>query len=243
MKKYVSLILVLFFLTSCEQATTKTKVTEERTSKADTLKKAGFAESNPNNGATRKTNSTDDAATAIQHYKNGVDLYEKGDINGAIEQFKLSINNYSGNHQASHYLGRIYFELNQTGLALSYYEDAIGYDPNDSLSMMGMGQIYAGMGDFTTAKMYYDKTIKIAPNFSVVYYNRGTLYGMNKFYNSALQDLDQSIKLDNTNAMAYLNRGLVHYHMKETEKACEDWQTASNMGLAKGDEAINAYCK
>jgi len=66
---------------------------------------------------------------------------------------------------------------------------------------------------------------------------------MQKQYHSSLNDLNKSIALDPSNANAYLNRGLAHYFLKDLDKACEDWQQAADMGLKKGIEAVDIYCK
>jgi tetratricopeptide (TPR) repeat protein len=180
---------------------------------------------------------------AMNAYNQGLKLYQEGDLEGALVQFKSSLANYPENSNACHYLGRIYYDLGQKGLSLAYYEDAVRFNLNDTVSMLGIGQVYFDMGDLVNAKEYYDMTIENAPFYGLAYYNRGTMLGMQKQYHSALNDLNKSIELDPSNANAFLNRGLAHFFLKDMEKACEDWNQAADMGLAKGIEAVEIYCK
>lgn len=180
---------------------------------------------------------------AVSAYNGGINLYKKGDLQGALVQFKTSLENYPENSATNHYLGRIYYDLGQKDLALSYYEDAVRFNLEDSVSMLGIGQVYFDMGDMTKAKEYYDMTIDNAPFYGLAYYNRGTMLGMQKQYHSSLNDLNKAIELDPTNANAFLNRGLAYFFLKDMDKACEDWNQAADMGLAKGVEAVEIYCK
>lgn len=184
-----------------------------------------------------------DKQAAMNAYNQGLKLYQEGDMEGALVEFKTVLDNYPENSNAYHYLGRIYYELGQKGLSIAYYEDAVRYDLNDTISMLGIGQVYYDMGDLTKAKEYYDMTIENAPFYGLAYYNRGTMLGMQKQYHSSLNDLNKSIELDPGNSNAYLNRGLAHFFLKDMEKACEDWHQAADMGLAKGVEAVEIYCK
>lgn len=185
----------------------------------------------------------DNMNVAMNAYQQGLKLYQEGNLEEALVQFKTSLANYSENSNASHYLGRIYYDLGQKDLSLSYYEDAVRINLNDTVSMLGIGQVYFDMGNLAKAKEYYDMTIENAPSYGLAYYNRGTMLGMQKQYHSSLNDLNKSIDLDPTNANAFLNRGLAHYFLKEMDKACEDWNQAADMGLKKGVEAVDYYCK
>ncbi len=180
---------------------------------------------------------------AINSYNAGVDFYDRGNVEDAMGQFKLSLEYFPENSKASHYMARIYFEKGEKGLALSYYEDAVRYDPADSVSILGIGQVYFDMGSYDKAMEYYDKAVEAGPKYGLAYYNRGTLLGMQEKFIPALDDLNKSIKLEPENPNAYLNRGLAYFFLQQLDAACKDWHKASEMGLEKGKEAVDFYCK
>ena len=253
MKQLVILLVLIGMITSCDQPVSAKKKTNSN------LKTTGIEKGSPDtsiavvrlpepgmpliDSSYTNPSEQDMRKMAMQLYNDGVDSYKNGKYDDALDQFKASIENYSENAQAYHYLGRIYFEKGQKGLSISYYEDAIGYDANDSVSTLSIGQVYFEMGDGSKALDFYNKAIEMAPNFALAYYNRGTLLGMQKQYDASLQDLNKSIKIDPSNGNAFVNRGLAYYYLKDMDKACESWKEAARMGMEKGMEAVELYCK
>ena len=142
-------------------------------------------------------------------YNAGVDFYDRGQTEQALEQFKTSLEYFPENGpKAAHYLGRIYFEKGDKELALSYYEDAIRYDPVDSVSILSLGQVYFDMQNFEKAMEYYNKAIEAGPAYGLAYYNRGTLLGMQNEYMLALDDLNKSIRTRSEKSQCLPEQGL-----------------------------------
>lgn len=245
MRKLFLMLVIVGVVSACGQPSQKKEENKTTSDLQDTLKKEVPQK--------QKLQSLDSLAPppspdnnmqiAMTAYSQGLNLYQEGDLQGALVQFKTSLENFPENSNACHYLGRIYYDLGQKGLSLSYYEDAVRINLDDTVSMLGIGQVYFDMGDLVKAKEFYDMTIENAPSYGLAYYNRGTMLGMQKQYHSSLNDLNKSIEFDPGNSNAYLNRGLAHFFLKDMEKACEDWHQAADMGLEKGVEAVEIYCK
>jgi tetratricopeptide (TPR) repeat protein len=252
MKQLFFITGLVFLLSSCGQPSGNGRETgsERQTSKkvtrySDTIK----------DGILKITPTGEDTVISLQDMKNehmraaqanydaGVRYYNNGDLDNALSQFKSSLEYFPNNSQAAHYIARIYFEKGEKTLSLSYYEDAVRLNPEDSVSMLAIGQVYFDMRNFDKAMEYYDMTVGIAPKYGLAYYNRGTLFGMQKKYIPALDDLNLSIKLNPENPNAYLNRGLAYFYLENRDAACKDWSKASEMGLEKGTEAFETYCK
>lgn len=253
MKALVFILLISLILGSCDQAPKKepqkkTANTQAATEiiKKDSTKEEGvlrIVPPNKENILPIEDMQNPEMQRALSSYNSGVDEYNKGNIEDALSLFKNSLEYYPENSKASHYIARIYFGRGEKGLALSYYKDAVEYDPADSVSILGIGQVYFDMGDYTRAMEYYNKAVDAGPKYGLAYYNRGTLYGMQQQFIPAVDDLNLSIKLDPNNSNAYLNRGLAYYFLKQLDAACEDWHKAADMGLEKGVEAVDFYCK
>ena len=65
------------------------------------------------------------------NFKSGVELYNNGNYNEAINSFVKIINN--GEHSGSLYfnLGNSYYKLNDTPNSIYYFEKALKLNPND----------------------------------------------------------------------------------------------------------------
>ncbi len=251
MKQLIYMAVVSLLLASCGQRTAESSKATERQkataelSKRDTIK----------DGILRMTSTGKDTIIPLEQMQNeymraaqstyeaGVEYYEMGDLDNALTQFKSSLDYFPENGKAAHYLARIYFEKGEKTLALSYYEDAVELNPQDSVSLLAIGQVYFDLREFELAMKYYNEAIESAPYYGLAYYNRGTLHGMKQEFMPALDDLNKSIKLDPSNPNAYLNRGLAYFFLENREAACNDWEKAAEMGLEKGVEAVETYCK
>lgn len=248
---YYSLVISIVLISCGQPASKETKANEpNQKPKVDFVKKDSVKE-----GVLRimppqkdtiipiQNMQNEEMQMAINSYNDGVDFYNRGDVENAMGLFKTSLEYFPKNSKAAHYMARIYFEKGEKGLALSYYEDAVRYDPADSVSILGIGQVYFDMGSYDQAMEYYDKAVEAGPKYGLAYYNRGTLLGMQEKYIPALDDLNKSIKLEPENPNAYLNRGLAYFFLQQLDAACKDWHKASEMGLEKGTEAVDFYCK
>ena len=248
---FISLFITIV-LSSCDQAAPKETETKEQPQqeaaeviKNDTVKEGVLRIVPPKKDTVVNLENMQprEMQIAVESYNSGVEFYEQGKIDDAMAHFKTSLEYFPENSKAAHYLARIYFEKGQKGLALSYYEDAASYDPQDSVSILGIGQVYFDMGSYDKAMEYYNKAVETGPAYGLAYYNRGTLLGMQEKFIPALDDLNKSIELDPENPNAYLNRGLAYYFLKQLDAACKDWNKANDMGLEKGKEAVDFYCK
>ncbi len=180
---------------------------------------------------------------AQTQFKNGTVYYKDGEIQKAIDAFKLSLEYKADNDRAFYNLGKIYYEQGQKDLAITYYQDAVNINENDSLSLLGIGLILYEKAKYPEALEYYNRAIDVAPQYAMAYFNRGTMLGQNRQYEQSLSDLTNAIKYDPEFSESYINRGLAYFYKKDLDNACKDWQKAADMGNPKGVEAVNIYCK
>ncbi len=175
-------------------------------------------------------------------FNNGMQYYQEGSYEQAIDAFKMVLQMDENNDKAFFNLGKIYAMQGQPDLALSYYEDAVRLNPNDSASLLGIGMYYYNLGDFNNALSYYNRSIEAGPGYAMAYYNRGTVSGQMKNYAESLADLTKAIELDPNNDQAYMNRGLAYFYSKKNDMACLDWKKAAEMGNPEAVKAVGLYC-
>jgi tetratricopeptide (TPR) repeat protein len=255
MKKYIFILLSALVIVSCDQKQVSNndndgkidnkpaKLEVTTSDQAEQNKKEGIIVTQNQSPGSPSMMTQEDNERVKAAYGNAIEYYQQGKLKEAADQFDIVLQFYPENPRALYYMGKIYYDLNDYDLSLSYYEKALGNNINDSLSTLAIGMIYYQEKNMEKAMEYYNMAIEGFPNYGLAYYNRGTLYGQQNRYNLSLADLNKSIELDKTNPNAYLNRGLAYYYLKQMDNACKDWNKAADMGLAEGKKAVDIYCK
>jgi tetratricopeptide (TPR) repeat protein len=87
-----------------------------------------------------------------------------------------------------------------------------------------------------------DNAIRLDPELPGVYTIRGTMRIEAQNYLPAISDFDKALKKDPKDSPALFNRGLANYNLGMKDKACSDWQKATNLGHYKAVKYISRYC-
>lgn len=123
-------------------------------------------------------------------------------------------------------------------------EAALRLDSNNHQAMLALANCRLELSQHWPAIALYTKLIDLNFNKSVVYYNRARAFVRLERYGKAEADLDKCVKNGGKNLGAYLYlRGLARYKLKKYDEACFDWQQADNLGIKKGGDKLNKYCK
>ena len=78
--------------------------------------------------------------------------------------------------------GETAFVLNNMDEALSYYQEALGYDPTNYFAVLFIGDVYKVKKDHTNAKIWYKKAIALNPYREIAYrYSATPLMADKKF--------------------------------------------------------------
>ena len=64
-----------------------------------------------------------------------------------------------------------------------------------------------------------------------------------KSFEKAISDFSKSIELKSDYAEAYYGRGISFINSGKKEMGCQDLQSASRLGLANANEAIQSFCR
>jgi tetratricopeptide (TPR) repeat protein len=96
--------------------------------------------------------------------------------------------------------------------------------------------------DRRSASSDIDDAIRLDPQLPGVYTIRGTMRIESQNYLQAIRDFDKALEKDSKDASALFNRGLANYNLGMKDKACNDWQKATNMGHYKAVRYISRYC-
>jgi tetratricopeptide (TPR) repeat protein len=168
-------------------------------------------------------------------YERGKDQYDKAisDYNKAID---LSPNDASAyeNRGLAYYLKRDYDK------AISDYNKAIELNPSDAGTYTNRGIAYEeGKGQYDKAISDYSRAIELNPKIAEAYINRGIAYEEGKGqYNKAISDYSRAIELKPRDAQAYNNRGIAYIKLDQSDRACDDFRKACELGFCDGLDLV-----
>jgi len=77
-------------------------------------------------------------------------------------------------------LGNMYYDLDSSQTAITYYEKALKINPDDAMVLVDCGAMYRASGNSDKAIEYFKKAIKINPRLAQAYFNLGIVLHMEK---------------------------------------------------------------
>lgn len=124
----------------------------------------------------------------------------KADLNGAIENYSLSVKFDDQNFETYYWRGMAFYRLANFKSALSDLEHAIEINPHHFESYRMIDYILAKDQQWNKIIGYWDKFLELEPNHAEAYLERAGTHYHNKDFNNALIDLKKSCELGNQEA-------------------------------------------
>ena len=179
---------------------------------------------------------TNSQMTAEDFFNRGLDKHNKGDNQGAIEDYTQAIKiNQNWGKFSGTYRGIISAYYNR-GLAHSYqkenqkaiadYTKAIELQPDDADAYYKRGNAHYELKEYQKAIADYTKAIELKPDYAFAYNNRGFALSYLKENQKAIADYNKAIELKPDYTLAYNNRGYAYYELKDYQKAIADYNKA-----------------
>lgn len=197
--------------------------------------------------------NTQNLSLESQKIQEGLDLFDLGDYNGAINFLDeisalnlVTVDEYNLRGEYFLKVGRYHFDImqNEKGkelldLAIQDYDSAIQIDPDDVDSHINRGNAYCKQGEYDTAIPDYDKAIELAPNNVDAYIARGEAYDLSlqDKKDLAIQDLNKAIQLNPNYFKAYIARSNFYLSSQQYDLALEN----ANKAVELNSEAPEVY--
>ncbi len=165
----------------------------------------------------------------------GVTLFEKGDIKGALAKFDEIIKIDNKNEEAHIRKADCLDLLGDVEGSIKSYSNAIKIDPKNKIAIYNRANSYEKLEDFENAIADYQKAVYVDPNNiselnnKLIYHNLGILYGQQNQLDKAIETFSKAIDIDNKYADAYHNRGYAFQLKGKQDKAIEDFDKAINI--------------
>ncbi len=142
----------------------RSRHSEEEATAADTSKADVAVEATPYPAAMDSATPVAQNATAADHNKKGQELYEAGDVEPAIREFKAAVGLEPNNASFHCNLAIAYDDAEQDELALIEYETTLGLDPNDTTALLSLGYMYNENEEYDKAQAMFARVLDADPN-------------------------------------------------------------------------------
>lgn len=169
-------------------------------------------------------------------------LLDRGDLDGAAEQFRQASELDPVNAGAHYNLGLALAKLKRAQEARSQFQEAIALDPKFVLAYNALGLSYKKAGQFIEAQTAFRQALHVDPQCAEAKNNLGTLYAVLGENSKAVDLFKEAIEDVPGYPMPYLNWGLLLANqgsLKEAQMMFEKvLQISPNLAEARKDLQI-----
>lgn len=167
-----------------------------------------------------------DLEAANNHFQKATDLKNSGDLDGAVQELKLAVENDPGSATYQFHLGVAYIEKNNFNDAVVHLKTATKLNPQHADAYKYLGVAYSKLSDYSNSLEAFIRAIGITPDDAVLYNDAGQTSHMLKKLEDAESYLTRAIQLDPGLAVAYVNLVNVYVEKGDFGKAVELGQKA-----------------
>ena len=105
-----------------------------------------------------------------------------------------------------------------------------------------IGRKHLVNSDSKSALIEFQKGLEYVPNDALLLYSCGNCYMNFRDYKTAIQYYSKAIESNPKFTDAYFNRGRSWFYLNETDKSCEDYQKAQDLGRPNLADLLK-HCK
>ena len=149
----------------------------------------------------------------------GICLEKLNDLDGAIKNYNLAINNRPNFAEAHNNIGVVFQKLRNFDQAILQYKKAITYKNLYLDAYVNLANLFKETKQFEEAIKNYDLAINLNPKLAEVYNNKGNALKEIRKFEEAIKNYDLAINLNPNFAEAYFNTATALQDIKNFEKA------------------------
>jgi tetratricopeptide (TPR) repeat protein len=156
----------------------------------------------------------------------GDNLYQKGDMDGAVEEFEKALLIDPENVNVINSLGVCHGVKGEHGKAIEAFAKAMSLDAGDVMAPYNLGLSYVMTGDRDKALEFLLKAFALDENQFEVALQLGRLYLDKEKPETALEYLEKAVKMDKESAPAHRFLGECHNELKKAPEAIRSYSEA-----------------
>ncbi len=157
---------------------------------------------------------------AILAYNEGAQLFNSGDVDGAIAKFELAAQTNPKLPQAQSILARLYAQKQVWDKSAAAAESAMALDPTDAKAAFARFEAYQALGEKEKAQTAFVELQKVDPQGAAIsLYDKGRALFEAGQVQAAVTTLNEAATLDPTHARAHYQLGLCYANTGDYGKA------------------------
>src|SRR5205085_360952 len=166
------------------------------------------------------------------YYKRGVERFQKGDLEGAINLFDKVIEGSLADTKA--------FETgNKEDILILEFGGLLVPIPRAAAAYFARGMARMQKGELDDALTDFDRSLEIAPRNAEAWLNRGVAKHRKGELDEALADFNQAIATYPRHETALYNRGVILFARNETDKALADFDKTLSINPRNAEAYLN----
>jgi len=166
-----------------------------------------------------------------------------GKYNEAVTQYSEALKTDKNNKKTIYNRGLAALHAGKYQTALTDFKTLHAYEPKNIEYLQNIALVLSRMQKFEESIPYFEKALKINPNNGKLNFNFGISLAILNKHKEAIDAYSKSIELNARYAEAFLNRGISYLNLSDFKSGCSDLKESANLGLAKGKELHDFYCK
>jgi Tfp pilus assembly protein PilF len=149
--------------------------------------------------APKSTPPSNNAKSALEYYKIGLERFEAGDLTAAVKAYLQSIELEPKSAEVQLRLAHAYLNLQKDNAAVKAFKESVRLNPNEPEAQYGLGLVYFRMGRHRDALEAFKKATVLRPDMAKAHYGLALAY----------QELGQQVGLiEEYRLLQSLNHGL-----------------------------------
>lgn len=153
------------------------------------------------------------------YYNAALALTANGQINEAVNYYKLALKFNYYPAQTLTNLGITFYNKGNITKAIEHYNKALRINPKLPEAYNALGNAYYLKGEYENAIHSYQSAIKFNPDYSEAYNNIGLVFFAQQKFDSAIKNYFNALKINSQYADAYTNLGAALFRKGIIDKA------------------------
>ena len=166
------------------------------------------------------------AAAAADHFRRGWELNEKGDLDGAVVEYRAALQLNPNAAEAHYNLGLVLKRKGDLDGAVVEYRAALQLNPNDADAHYDLGLVLDRKGDLDGAIAEYRAALRLKPDDGDTRYNLGLVRKRKGDLDGAIAEYRAAIQLNPNDADAYSELGVALVGKGDLDGAIAQYRTA-----------------
>ncbi len=164
--------------------------------------------------------------TASQHLRQGYTLYNQGNLDGAIRQWREAIHQAPSHAEAHYRIGVALQERGELAQAITAFREAARLNPDDATTHIHLAWACEAEGNTQDALAAYRKALQLVPTSAHVHHRVGHLLAAEGDLTGAMHAWRQTIHLQPDYAYAYVSLGQALGQTGNTDEALAAYEQA-----------------